>query len=123
MSKHLLRAAMILSIAAVALTTSVRAQDTNAPAAKPARPERKQFTGVIESIDSKAETVIVKKGTASETFKIGEKTKYATVDKPKDAALTDIKVGDKVTVYYTTDASGVLIAHKIGVPASAKKTD
>jgi Cu/Ag efflux protein CusF len=123
MSKHLLRAAMILSITAVALTASVRAQDTNAPAAKPAKPERKQFTGVIESIDAKAETVIVKKGTTSDTFKIGEKTKYATVDKTKDAALTDIKVGDKVTVYYTLDASGVMMAHKIGPPASAKKTD
>jgi ribosomal protein S17 len=115
---------MALSIAAVALTFTapLRAQDTNQPAAKPARPARQQFTGTIESIDAKAETAVVKKSTESKTFKIGEKTKYATTDK-KEAAITDIKVGDKVTVYYTTDASGALMAHKIGPPAATKKTD
>jgi hypothetical protein len=112
---------MVLSIAAVALTAPVRAQDTNQPAAKPASPKRQQFTGVIESIDAKAETAVVKKGTESKTFKIGEKTKYATADK-KEATITDIKVGDKVTVYYTTDASGTMIAHRIG-PPPVKKTE
>ncbi len=77
MSKHLLRAAMVLGIAAVAMTAPVRAEDTNAPAAKP-KPQRHEFTGIVESIDAKADTVIVKKGTTSNTFKIGEKTKYAT---------------------------------------------
>src|SRR5450432_231525 len=104
MSKHLLRAVMVLSIAAVAVTGSVRAQDTNPPAAKPARPARQQFTGLIESIDAKAETAVVKKGTESKTFKIGEKTKYATADK-KEAAITDIKVGDKVKVAYTEEGA------------------
>lgn len=121
MSKHLLRAAMVLSIATVAFTAPVRAQETNPPSAKPAKPARQQFTGLIESIDAKAETAVVKKGTESKTFKIGEKTKYATADK-KEATITDIKVGDKVTVYYTTDASGTMMAHKIG-PPPVKKTD
>ena len=119
MSKHLLRGTMVLSIVAVALafTAPVRAQD----AAKPEKAKRRQFTGLIESIDAKAGTVIVKKDTESKTFKIGEKTKYATVDK-KEAAITDIKVGDKVKVAYTEE-SGVATAHRIGPPDTAKKTD
>jgi hypothetical protein len=122
MSKHLLRAAMVLSIAAVAVTGSVRAQDTNPPAAKPAKPARQQFTGTIESIDANAGTAVVKKSTESKTFKISEKTKYATADK-KEATITDIKVGDKVTVYYSIDASGTMMAHRIGPPAAPKKAD
>ena len=119
MSKHLLRAAMAFSIAAVALSVAapVRAED----AAKPEKPKRHQFTGVIESVDAKAGSVIVKKDTESKTFKIVEKTKYSTTDK-KEAALADIKVGDKVTVTYTEEG-GVLTAHKIGVPESVKKKE
>ena len=120
MSKHLLRAAMALSIAAVAFafTAPVRAEDGATP---PPKPKRQQFTGLIESIDAKAGTVIVKKDTASRTFKIGEKTKYATADK-KEATVADIKVGDKVKVAYTEEG-GVATAHKIGPPDTAKKTD
>jgi Cu/Ag efflux protein CusF len=110
---------MAVSIAAVAFafTAPVRAQD----AAKPEKPKRQQFTGLIESIDAKAGTVIVKKDTTSKTFKIVEKTKYSTADK-KDAAIADIKVGDKVKVAYTEE-NGVATAHKIGPPDTAKKTD
>jgi hypothetical protein len=123
MSKHLLRTAMVLGITALALsfTGLVQAQgtSTNAPPPPP-KPKRHQFTGLITTIDSKAGTVIVKKeGAESKTFKIGEKTRYATLDK-KDAAVTDIKVGDKVTVWYTEE-DGVLTAHRIAPPASAKK--
>jgi len=121
MSKHLLRGAMLLSIAAVALafTAPVRAQDTNQP--PPAKAKLQHFTGLIESIDVKADTVVIKKGTDSKTFKIGEKTKYATADK-KEAAITDIKVGDKVLVAYS-EANGVATAHKIGPPNVPKKAE
>src|SRR6266404_843112 len=47
-------------------------------------------------------TAVIKKGMDSKNFKIGEKTKYATADK-KDAAVTDIKVGDKVKVTYAEE--------------------
>jgi Cu/Ag efflux protein CusF len=124
MSKHLLRTAMALGIAALALsfTGLVQAQGTStnapAPAPKP-KSQRHQYTGLITVIDAKAGTVIVKKeGAESKTFKIGEKTKYSTADK-KDAAITDIKVGDKVTVHYTEE-DGVLMAHHIGPPATQK---
>lgn len=130
MSKRLLRTAMALSIATLALsfTGLVQAQGTssNAPAPAPAttpapapKPKRQQYTGEVASIDAKAGTVIVKKGaTDSKTFKITDKTRYGTADKPKGAALTDIKVGDKVTVHFTEE-DGVLTAHSIGVPKSA----
>jgi len=130
MNRHLLRAATALGIAVLALsfTDTVRAQDsstssnapapTTAPAPKP-KPTRHQYTGEVVSVDAKAGTVIVKKGDAdSKTFKIVDKTKYSTADKPKDAAVTDIKVGDKVTVHYTEE-DGVLMAHSIGVPKSS----
>jgi len=76
---------------------------------------------LIESVDAKAGSVIVKKGVESKTFKVGDKTKYSTADK-KDAALADIKVGDKVKVAYT-DENGVLTAHRIGPPDVPKKTE
>ena len=119
MSRHLLRTAMVVGIAALALSVAapVRAADEAAPP----KPKRHQFTGIVESIDAKAGTAIVKKDTESKTFKIGEKTKYSTVDK-KEAAVGDIKVGDKVTVSYTEEG-GALIAHKIGVPASVAKKE
>ena len=120
MSKHLLRGAMVLSIAAVALafTAPVRAQDAATP---PPKPKPQHFTGLIESIDAKAGTVVVKKCTESKSFKIVEKTKFATADK-KEAAIADIKVGDKVNVAYTEE-NGVATAHKIGPPAVPKKTE
>jgi hypothetical protein len=134
MSKRLLRAAMALSIVALALsfTGIVRAQDaatsSNPPAATPApapapapKPKRQQYTGEVTAIDAKAGTLIVKKGEESKTFKIGEKTKYSTADKPKGTAeVTDIKIGDKILVHYV-DEDGVLVAHSIGVPKSAPK--
>ena len=121
MSKRLLRTAMALGIAALALsfTGLVQAQGTstsNAPAtapAPPAKPKRLQYTGDVSSIDAKAGTLIVKKGEESKTFKISDKTHYSTAEKPKGAAaVTDVKVGDKVTVHYT-EADGVLTAHSV----------
>ena len=127
MSRHLLRAAMVMGIAALALSFAgpVTAQGTstttNAPAPKPEKPKRQVFTGLIESIDAKAGVVIVKKGTESKTFKLGDKTKYSTTDK-KDATLADIKLGDKVKIAYTEE-NGVATAHRIGPPDVPKKTE
>ena len=122
MRKILLRSAMALGVVALALsfTGLVRAQDTNAPAPPP-KPQRHQYTGEVASIDAKAGTVIVKKGAESKTFKVSDKTKYSTADKPKGALLADIKVGDKVLVRYTEE-DGVLTAHSIGVPPSTVKS-
>jgi len=111
---------MVLSIAAVALafTAPVRAEEGTTP---PPKAKKQQFTGMVESIDAKAGTVVIKKGTESKSFKIGEKTKYATAEK-KDAAIADIKVGDKVKVAYTEEG-GVATAHRIGPPDAPKKAE
>jgi Cu/Ag efflux protein CusF len=118
MSRHLLRATMALGIAALALSFTAPARSEDQPAPKP---KRHQFTGIVESVDAKAGSVIVKKDAESKTFKLVEKTKYSTTEK-KEAALADIKVGDKVTVAYSEEG-GVLTAHKIGVPASVAKKE
>jgi hypothetical protein len=130
MSKRLLRAAMVLGIAALALsfTGVIQAADTSTPsnAAAPApapKPKRQQYTGTVTAIDAKAGSLIVKKGEESKTFKIGEKTKYSTMEKPKGtAAVADVKVGDKITVHYT-DEDGVLVAHSVGVPQSVRNRE
>jgi Cu/Ag efflux protein CusF len=112
MSKYLLRGAAIASlvVAALAFTVPAHAQGTNnAPA--PEKPKRHQATGDIESIDAKAGSLVIKHKEETKTFKITEKTKFSTEEK-KEAALSDLKVGDKVTVYYTEEGSD-LIAHKI----------
>jgi hypothetical protein len=118
MSRHLLRTAVALGIAALALSFAGPVRAADEPA-KPEKPKKHQWTGLVESIDAKAGTAIVKKDTESKTFKIDDKTKYSTLDK-KEAAVTDIKVGDKVTVVYTEEG-GVLTAHKIGPTDTAKK--
>jgi Cu/Ag efflux protein CusF len=117
MSKYLLRSVMALSITAVALAFAapVRGQET----AKPEKPKKHQFTGVIESVDAAAGTVAVKQNQESKMFKVGAKTKYSTADK-KDAAIGDLKAGEKVLVSYTEDGS-TLTALKIGPPAPSKK--
>jgi Cu/Ag efflux protein CusF len=108
--------------------TAVQAQNAPAISAAPApapapKPKRQQYTGIVTAIDAKAGSLIIKKGEESKTFKIGEKTKYSTIEKPKGAAaVTDIKVGDKITVHYV-DEDGVLVAHSIGVPQSVKNKE
>ena len=121
MSRHLLRTAVALGIAALAFSFAAPVRGQEAAAPKPEKPKRHQFTGLIESIDAKAGSVIVKKDAESKTFKIGEKTKYSTLDK-KDAAVTDIKVGDKVTVQYTEEG-GANVAHRIGPTDANKKKE
>ena len=93
--KKLLQVVSIVSAVAVALAFAVpgRAAD------KPEKPkaEHHQLTGVIDAIDAAASTVTVKGRVDTKTFKVTDKTKISTADK-KEAALADLKAGDKVTV-------------------------
>ena len=121
MSKHWFRAVTTLGIVAVALAFAAPARGEEPAAAKPEKAAPKHFTGVIQSADATAGVVVKNNKDVSKTFKVSDKTKYSTADK-KEAALADLKVGEKVTVAYTEDA-GVLTAHKIGLPESAKKKE
>ncbi|HUJ11810.1 MAG TPA: DUF5666 domain-containing protein [Verrucomicrobiae bacterium] len=120
MRKHCFRVVTLLGVIAVALACAapVRAEES---AAKPEKAKKHTFTGMIESVDATAGTVVVKgsKNQETKTFKVGEKTKYSTAEK-KEAALADLKTGEKVTVAYTEE-DGTLMAHKIAPPQSHKK--
>jgi Cu/Ag efflux protein CusF len=118
MRKYLIRAVTASSLIAVALAFTLPVQAQEKTESKPAKPKLQQFAGTIDLIDSKAGTITVTQKDKSETFKINEKTKYSTLDK-KEAALTDFKAGDKVTVAFTSEP-GQMIAHKISVSAEKK---
>jgi Cu/Ag efflux protein CusF len=116
MSKYLLRSAAIASfmVAALAFTVPAHAQGTNAPPTE--KPKRHQATGTIESVDVKAGSLVLKHKDESKTFQVNDKTKIS-IEGKKEAALSDLKVVDKVTVFYVEEG-GVLIAHKIAPPKS-----
>ena len=119
MSKHWFRAVTTLGIIAVALAFAAPARGEEPAAAKPEKAAPKHFTGVIQSVDATAGVIVKNNKEVSKTFKVGEKTKYSTADK-KDAAIGDLKAGEKVLVSYTEDG-GTLTAHKIGPPPPPKK--
>lgn len=103
MKKFLLTAAALTIVLAVALP--VRAQD----AAKPEKPKKHDFTGEIAKIDGTS--VTVKKKDEEKTFTTGAKLKVAVPGK-EAGELSDLKVGDKVTVSFTEE-DGKNVAHKI----------
>lgn len=59
----------------------------------------RQITGNVTAIDTKTNTVTVKKKNREVTLSVGEKTKIILCT-PK-TTITDIKIGDKVTAKYT----------------------
>jgi len=77
----------------------------------------KQLTGVVESCD--ASCIKIKGAKETKSFVVDAKTKVSTADK-KEAAISDIKCGDKVTVYFA-EQDGKEVAKRIGPPAAAKK--
>jgi len=110
-----------LTLVAVSLAfTSAGIAAEKGPADKsPAKKKaaQKQFTGVVEACD--AGCIKVKSAKESKMFAVNDKTKVATADK-KEAAIADVKCGDKVTVLFAEDGDK-LIAKRIGPPAPAKK--
>ncbi len=98
-----------------------KAEQTVAPTEKP---KIKQITGEVKSIDPKAMTVTVMKKIKDQVKEITavviDKTKI-TMNKDKKT-LSDLKVGDKVTMKYT-ESAGKNIAKSISIKpaASAEK--
>ena len=116
MKKFLLATAVIAVALAVALPA--RAADEK----KAEKPKKQQYTGEVTKVDAAGKSITVKKGEGDEkTFSVADKAKVATKDK-EAAELSDLKVGDKVTVHYTEEG-GKDVAHKIGPPDSAKKKE
>jgi Cu/Ag efflux protein CusF len=116
--KNIIRSVAIVSVVAAGLAFV----SASFAADKTEKPKSHVFTGVIDSIDAAANAVAVKnKGGECKSFSVTEKTKYATADKP-EAALADLKQGDKVSVAYSEDG-GKNVAKKIGPPAVPKKKE
>jgi Cu/Ag efflux protein CusF len=76
----------------------------------------KQYTGEITKVDATSVTVKKKEGD-EKTFSVAEKAKVAVPGK-EAGEISDLKVGDKVTVFFKEEA-GKEVAHKI-VHADAK---
>ena len=99
----------------LAVTLPARAQGDK----KAEKPTKHAFTGEITKIDGTS--VSVKNNKAEEKVFAADKAKIHT--KGKDASeLTDLKVGDKVTVSYTEE-DGKNVAHRIAPPDAPKKKD
>ena len=111
--KSIMRITAMVSVVAVGLAFA----STTFAADKPDKPKPHVFTGVVDSCD--AGCIKIKKGDDCKMFVVTEKTKVVTADKP-EAAIADIKAGDKVTVTFVEDGDK-LIAKKIGPPATPKK--
>ena len=83
--------------------------------------KRKTYKGTIDSIDSTAKIVTVKKETTSKTFKIADDAKFATSDK-KDATLADLKQGDLVNVRFSEEGD-TAVAHRIAQTATKESPE
>jgi len=120
MSKYVLRSVLVGTLAALALAFSLPARGEEAE--KAPKPSKHQYTGLIESVDAAAKTVTIKKheGTAK-TFTCAEKCKLSTNDKA-GAELSDFKVGEKVTAFYT-EVDGKNMLHKLMTAKSKKDAD
>jgi hypothetical protein len=110
-----------LSLMTIILTSAFVTAAIAADEKKSETPQKRQFTGIIESNDPTTKTLTVKNAKGERrTFSCTDKCKYATVNQPA-AEATDIKVGDKVTCYYTEE-DGKYRCHKCAPAESMKKT-
>ncbi|MCX7886745.1 MAG: hypothetical protein N3B01_05750 [Verrucomicrobiae bacterium] len=111
-----------LTVAAIALGFAAGGLAADSEAKKEAKkPALKQCTGIVESCDATSIKVKAVKGGDIRTFVVDAKTRVSTADK-KEAAITDIKCGDKVVVFYA-EQDGKEIARRIAPPAPPKKKE
>jgi Cu/Ag efflux protein CusF len=118
--KAAVRSALVIALAGaiLGLVQTTRAEDTTK---KSDKPKKTQATGEITAVDAKANTVTIKHKTASMTFTLAPDVKFGSGGENVNLNLSNLKVGDKVTIHYSEDG-GKMIAHKIGqVDVSAKK--
>lgn len=80
----------------------------------------RQITGNVTAIDTRTNTITVKKKNREVALSVEEKTKIIQcTEKP---ALTDIKIGDKVTTKYS-ETVGKNIAKSITIRETVEKGD
>jgi Cu/Ag efflux protein CusF len=120
MTKAVVRSALVIALvgAVLGLTQSVRAEEQ---AKKADKPKSHQATGKITAVDVKAGTVTIEHKKESKTFTLAPDVKFGSEGENVNLNISNLKVGDKVTIHYTEDG-GKMMAHKIGqVDMSAKK--
>ena len=116
MSKTLVRTALAVCVAAVALTAAqgVRAADEKAAP--------KTMGGKIEAVDATAGTITIKHKKESKTFTVAPDCKF-TGEGEKKLTLAEMRVGDTVKVSYTQEGDKVLAHHVGHVDVVKKKTE
>jgi Cu/Ag efflux protein CusF len=116
--RKVLFAATALALA-LAVAVPVRAEEEG----KAEKPKARQFTGEITKIEGSS--VSVKKKDEEKTFTASDKVKVVVPGK-EAGELSDLKVGDKVTVHFVEeDGKDVAkrIVHADAKPKKEKKTD
>lgn len=120
MRKYLLPtmvAASLVAFAIVFVSPARAEEEKTGDSAKKPRP--KDYTGEVASVDAAAKTITIKKKDETKTFSLAEDAKVSTADK-KEAALADIKAGDKVHLKYR-EVDGKLVASRVGPPKPKKE--
>jgi Cu/Ag efflux protein CusF len=119
MIKTVVRSALVVALAGavLGLTPTARAESEK----KAEKAKQHQATGEITAVDTTANTVTIKHKTTSMTFTLAPDMKYGSGGENLNLNISNLKVGDKVTVHYTEDG-GKMMAHKIGkIDLSEKK--
>jgi len=116
MKKFLMATAALALALAVALPARAEGEKKEKPAAKAAKHE---FTGEITKIEGTTVTVKKKEG-EEKTFTAAEKLKVVVPGK-EAGEITDLKVGDKVTVTSGEDGKAHRIVHADAKPKKKEK--
>src|SRR5712664_2850026 len=113
MKKFLYAVAAMAVVLAVALPARAEGEK------KAEKPKKHDFTGEVTKVEGTS--VSVKNAKGEEKVFAADKAKVHA--KGKDAAeLSDVKVGDKVTVSYSEE-DGKNVAHRIAPPDAPKKKE
>ena len=120
MSKTLVRCAMTVCVAAVALTAAQAVRAADEKAAAPAAPKNEMYVGKIQAVDVKASTITIQHKKDTKTFSVAPDCKFSGAG--KKVTLADLKVGDHVKVTYTQEGDN-LTAHHIGHIEVRKKSE
>ncbi len=101
--------AMAFGLALTLSTPVLRAEEGGATPALAGKKHAKgeKAKGAIEKVDAAAKSITI----AGKTYKIDDTAKVSIDGAEK--ALADLKIGDAVSVRYTIEADGSLVAHGI----------
>ena len=120
MSRQVARGVFVASAVVLALAFGLPARGEETE--KAPKPSKHQYTGLIESVDTTAKTVTIKKKEGDvKSFACAEKCRFNSKDK-EGATLSDFKVGEKVVAFYTEEG-GKNMLHKLMPPKSKKDTE